>query len=80
MASRIPRGSPQRHLFRLLAAHARTGLADACASGDTERWIRLIELLRDTEAHLEANVNLRLALENFVAQWAAGQGTAMAGR
>jgi len=69
------------HLFRLLSAHARAGLEGACR-GNTgvDPWLRMIDLIRDTEAHLEANVNPKMAFENFVAQWTAGHGAAMAGR
>ncbi|MHC4989528.1 MAG: DNA polymerase III subunit [Planctomycetota bacterium] len=60
-----------RHLLRLLAAHARQRLSDACATGgDPMPWLRVVDLLLAAEQDLDANVNLKHLFENLVAQWA----------
>ncbi|MCH8822111.1 MAG: DNA polymerase III subunit [Planctomycetes bacterium] len=60
-----------RHLLNLLAAHSRKRLGE-CAdrSDDCEYWLNVIDLLRNAEQQLYSNVNIKLLLENLVAQWA----------
>jgi DNA polymerase-3 subunit delta' len=60
-----------RHLLTLLASHARARLAGACRSGgDPAMWLGSIDVLRDAERALEANVNLKQVMEHLVVQWA----------
>jgi DNA polymerase III subunit delta' len=60
-----------RHLLSILAGYARARLAQSAARGlDTRAWTDLIELLRETERRMYANVNMKLLLENLVVQWA----------
>lgn len=60
-----------KHVLNLLAAHARKRLG-TCAeqSGDCDYWINVIDLLRNAEQQMYSNVNVKLLLENLVAQWA----------
>jgi len=61
-----------RHMFALLASHARTRLASAvereAASGYP--WMNVIDIIREAERQLESNVNMKLLMENLVVQWA----------
>jgi DNA polymerase-3 subunit delta' len=60
------------YVFAILAAEARTRLHEAVSTGgDTGAPLRAIELIRSAEYQLERHVNLKLVLENLVAQWAA---------
>ncbi|MHC4948299.1 MAG: DNA polymerase III subunit [Planctomycetota bacterium] len=60
------------HLLTLLGAHVRARFAAACRAGEDPRpALEVIDLLAEAEAQLAANVNLKLALENLVVQWAA---------
>jgi DNA polymerase-3 subunit delta' len=61
-----------RHMFSLLARHARAQLARAAEHDEASVWLVRIDLLRDAERELESNVNLKLLLENLVAQWFSG--------
>ena len=66
-----------RHLLSLLAAHSRKRLGEhAEQSDDCEYWLNVIDLLRDAEQQLYSNVNIKLLLENLVAQWASQTVTA----
>ena len=59
------------HVFTLLAAHARRRLRESCARGDDPQTaLIMIERVRDAEAQLTSNVNLKHVLENLVVQWA----------
>ncbi|MCZ6612757.1 MAG: AAA family ATPase [Planctomycetota bacterium] len=61
-----------RHLLAILAAHARRKLASRIDEDeDPTIWLEVIDLLREAERQLDANVNLKLLLENLVVQWAA---------
>lgn len=66
-----------RHLLNLLAAHARKRLGK-CAqqSQDCEHWLGVIDLITDAEQQMNSNVNIKLLLENLVAQWASQTVTA----
>jgi hypothetical protein len=60
-----------RHLLALLASHARDKLGQACAAGaDPAPWLGAIDVLREAEQALEANVNLKQVMEHLAAQWA----------
>jgi len=60
-----------RNMFSLLATHSRARVADAIEQGeDPSTWLNIIDLIRDAERELDANVNLKLLLENLVVQWA----------
>lgn len=60
------------YLLAILAAHARGRLVDHLdASQDADQWLAVIDLIRAAERQLDANVNLKLVLENLVVQWAA---------
>jgi hypothetical protein len=60
-----------RHLLTLLASHARGQLTETCASGDApDMWLGVIDILREAEQALEANVNLKQVMEHLVVQWA----------
>lgn len=60
-----------RHVLSLLSSHARRRMAEAAGRGaDPSPWLRAVDLMRETERQVESNVNLKLALENLVAQWA----------
>lgn len=60
-----------RHMLSIIAGYARARLAQAAAKGyDPDRWTDLIELIRETERRMYANVNMKLLLENLVVQWA----------
>ena len=56
-----------RHLFALLAAHARKQLA--ALNDDVERWAVAIDLLAEAERQLDSNVNMKLLLDNLTVQW-----------
>ena len=56
-----------RHLFSLLAAHARRHLG--AVNDDAERWMAAIDLLADAERQLDSNVNMKLVLESLSVQW-----------
>jgi len=56
-----------RHLFSLLAAHARNQLA--AVNDDVERWAVAIDLLAEAERQLDSNVNMKLLLDNLTVQW-----------
>ena len=59
-----------RHMFSMLASHARSRLAQSAAGGEDARiWMARIDSLRDAERELESNVNLKLLLENLAVQW-----------
>ncbi len=66
-----------RHLLNLLAAHARKRLG-SCAqqSQDCDHWLGVIDLIRDAEQQMNSKVNVKLLLENLVAQWASQTVTA----
>ena len=58
------------HLFTLLAFALRTQIATMIDEGlDPELPLRAVDVLRDAEAALASNVNLKHALENLAAQW-----------
>jgi hypothetical protein len=57
-----------------LAARSRTRIAQAARSGDAEALAAAaarVSLIADLEAEVRANVNLKHALANLVAQWGA---------
>ena len=61
-----------RHVLSLLGAHARRRIVQACETGDdATAWLDMIDRLRDAEAHLASNVNLKLVMENLAVQWGA---------
>jgi hypothetical protein len=60
-----------RLMVRLLGLRVRRGLH--AASGDPvalARWLSLSEALAEFEQHVRANLNLKHAFANLVAQWA----------
>lgn len=61
-----------RHVLSLLGSYARQRMAESVASRNdqTVDWPAIIDLLRDAERNLDSNVNIRMLLENLVAQWA----------
>ncbi len=60
-----------RFLLSMLAAYARDKLADAVREdSEPAGWPAVIDLVGAAEQQLHANVNLKLVLENLVAQWA----------
>lgn len=61
------------HLFSVLAGRVRAGLRTAAGRGDDDLagWLRVVDLIRETEIQLASNVNMKLAMESFAAQWAA---------
>jgi DNA polymerase-3 subunit delta' len=60
-----------RCVLSMLAAHARRHLTDQVAAGrDPRPWPRVIDLIAEAEDLMAGNVNLKLALENLVVQWA----------
>lgn len=62
-----------RHLLAILASHARSRLRESGAGTSSERapekWMDLIDLLREAESQLHANVNMKLLFENLAVQW-----------
>jgi DNA polymerase-3 subunit delta' len=71
-----------KHLFTLLAAHVRATIAAAVdrTDGSMERRLAAADLLHEAERQLDANVNLKLLLENLVVQWAEALAPSMAHR
>ena len=59
-----------RHVMNVLACEVRSRLRQSQDGADAEPLLRAIDLLQQTERMIESNVNIKLALENFVAQWA----------
>lgn len=60
-----------RRMFLLLGTHARNRLHRAIEAGsDPHPWLAVIDLVREAEQTLHANVNLKHVFENLVAQWA----------
>ncbi|MCP3902702.1 MAG: AAA family ATPase [Planctomycetes bacterium] len=60
-----------RHVIALLAAVARRRLGETCADeAEAAPWMAVIDLLREAEAQLRSNVNMKQVLENLVVQWA----------
>ena len=60
-----------KHMFSLLATHLRSKLNDAIQRGaEASQPMAMIDMLREAERQLESNVNLKLLLENLVAQLA----------
>lgn len=60
-------------MLSLLGLHVRSELQRAVEAGDavaTQRLAIVIDLLREAEWQVQANVNYKLVLENLVAQWA----------
>lgn len=58
-------------VFMLLGAHARNRLHQSVERGeDPERWLSAIDRIREAEWELNSNVNLKLVMENLVAQLA----------
>jgi DNA polymerase-3 subunit delta' len=69
-----------RHLMNVLACEVRSRLAAAAQRGDdAESLLRAVELMQQTERMIETNVNMKLALENLVVQWARGEVTSQIG-
>jgi len=72
-----------RRVFLMLSAHARGRLRNAVARGnDPQRALRAIDIVRDAERGLGANVNMKFVFEDLVAQWVqsgAGMKTIAAG-
>lgn len=59
-----------RLMLSLLASHARNRLRQSCENeASPDEWIALADLLRDAEAQLYSNVNLKMLLENLAVQW-----------
>ena len=59
------------HVFSLLAAHARRRIASCVQTrADPVPWAEAIDRIHDAELALDSNVNVRLVMENLVAQWA----------
>jgi DNA polymerase-3 subunit delta' len=57
-------------LLFLLASMARRRAADAVAKGtQSEPWLQLIDAIAFTEREIDANVNMKLALESLAVQW-----------
>jgi DNA polymerase III subunit delta' len=69
-----------RHMFSLLAAHARNRLAAAVEQrgANAMDWLAVIELISDAERQLDSNVNQKLLMENLVVQWASRNTAAVA--
>ena len=61
--------SGAREVLRLLSAHARRRLHETSRQGAAGPWPEVIDVLARAERHLDANVNMKQALENLVAQW-----------
>src|SRR5439155_257376 len=61
-----------RHVLALLGSFARQRMTETISSAKDSPvdWPVMIDLLRDAERNLDANVNLRMLFENLVAQWA----------
>jgi hypothetical protein len=60
-------------VLSLLSSHARTKLKASAAEGNDDagaRWAKVIELLRDAEREISANVNMKQVMEDLAAQWA----------
>ena len=63
------RDGTARLLF-LLASLARRRAAEAMAQGKpSEPWLQLIDTIAFTEREIDANVNMKLALESLAVQW-----------
>jgi DNA polymerase III subunit delta' len=59
-----------RYMLAVIASYARRRLRHAAENGaEFERWTALIDVLRDAERLMYANVNLKMVLENVVVQW-----------
>ncbi len=60
------------YLFSVLAGRTRRAIHQAVKDGgsDLAGWLRVAELIRETEEQIARNVNMKLALENLVSQWA----------
>ena len=59
------------HVLAILSAHARCRLLERVEAGrEPEPWPEVIQLISDAEGQLYGKVNLKLALENLVVQWA----------
>ncbi|RMH24739.1 MAG: AAA family ATPase [Planctomycetota bacterium] len=59
-----------RRLAAALLERARRRLRQPAGSADVDRALRDVEIITRAEAHVRANVNLRLAFENLAAQLA----------
>lgn len=63
--------SGAERVFMLLAFHARQGLHAALDHGEPpDHWLRVIDLVRDADRALNANVNLKMVFEALAARWA----------
>ena len=61
-----------RHVFTLLAWHARTQLSHNVQRNPDaiHLWLEVIEFIREAERQLDSNVNVKLLMENLAVQWA----------
>ena len=67
-----------RHLFAVFSRHARSELSHTVDDpAGVAHWTRIINAIRDAEAELGANVNMKMVLENLMARWAGAGRPAM---
>jgi DNA polymerase-3 subunit delta' len=59
------------YVLAVLAGHARRRLVERVDAGrDPHPWPDVVDLIADADIQMARNVNLKLALENLVVQWA----------